>query len=296
MMEPRERAICRITTIGAWVNAGLSCVKLGVGLLGQSSAMVADAVHSFSDFATDLAVLLFVRVAARPSDEDHDFGHGKFETLASVLIGVALLGVGAGIVLAAWKKMAAVLWGGDVTAPSWVAWAAALVSIGVKEVLYRVTRRVGERTQSTAVVANAWHHRSDAISSVGTLLGIGGAYFLGGRWILLDPIAACAVGILIIKVSIELVKPGVEELLEKSLPKSVEDEILAIVTEDPAVKDPHNLRTRRVGVEIVAQVHVRVDGTLTVAAAHALTERIEARMRQRFGSWAHLIVHVEPLK
>lgn len=294
--EHRERDICRVTYFGAWVNAALSTAKLLAGVFGHSAAMVADAVHSLSDFATDLAVIVFIKVASKPSDEDHDFGHGKFETLSAVIIGLALFAVGAGIFASGTAKILAIARGGRVEAPGLVALAAAVVSIVVKELLYRQTRRVGERHQSPAVIANAWHHRSDAFSSIGTFIGIGGAILLGDRWVVLDPLAAVVVSVLIVKVAFDLVKPGIEELLEKSLPRETEEEILAIVTADPAISDPHNLRTRRVGVGIVAQVHVRLDGGMSVAESHAVTERVEARIHDRFGDWAHLIIHVEPAR
>lgn len=294
--ELRERDICQVTYFGAWVNAVLAAAKLLAGIFGHSAAMVADAVHSLSDFATDLAVIVFIKVASRPSDEDHDFGHGKFETLSSVIIGVALFAVGLGIFASGATKIFAIAHGKPVEAPGAIALAAAALSIAAKEMLFRRTRRVGARHHSPAVIANAWHHRSDAFSSIGTFLGIGGAILLGDRWIVLDPLAAVVVSVLIVKVAFDLVKPGIDELLEKSLPRETEEEILALVTADPVISDPHNLRTRRVGVGIVAQVHVRLDGRMTVAESHALTERVEKRFHDRFGDWAHLIIHVEPAK
>ena len=294
--ELRERDICRVTYFGAWVNAALSVAKLLAGVFGHSAAMVADAVHSLSDFATDLAVIVFIKVASRPSDEDHDFGHGKFETLSSVIIGVALFAVGIGIFASGAAKIHTIIDGRPLEAPGTIALVAAAVSIVAKELLFRQTRRVGARHHSPAVIANAWHHRSDAFSSIGTFVGIGGAILLGDRWIVLDPLAAVVVSVLIVKVAFDLVKPGIEELLEKSLPRETEEEILALVTADPAISDPHNLRTRRIGVGIVAQVHVRLDGRMTVAESHELTERVEERFHDRFGDWAHLIIHVEPAK
>ncbi|MGI5867960.1 MAG: cation diffusion facilitator family transporter [Kiritimatiellia bacterium] len=290
----RERAICRVTYFGAWINAALMAAKFLAGVFGHSAALVADAVHSLSDFATDLAVVVFIKVASKPSDECHDFGHGKFETLSSVVIGLTLFAVGVGIFLSGVAKIRAIAGGEEVRSPGLVAFVAAVVSIGVKECLYRVTRRVGERHQSPAVIANAWEHRSDAFSSLATALGVGGAILLGSRWVVLDPIAAVVVSVMIVKVAYDLVKPGIDELLEKSLPPQIEEEILAIITAEPAVSDPHNLRTRRVGVGIVAEVHVRLDGDMSVAESHALTERIEERFQKRFGEWAHLIIHVEP--
>lgn len=290
----RERTVYTVTFIGALVNLALSILKLVAGWFGRSSAMLADAVHSLSDLATDIVVVVFVKLAAKPRDECHAFGHGKFETLATVLIGAALFAVGLGILLSGVDKICLVLKGGELARPSWVALVAAVLSIVAKEVLYHYTRRVGTRCNSQAVVANAWHHRSDAFSSIGTFIGIGGAIALGDRWVILDPIAAVVVSLLIIRVAWKITKPGLNELLEKSLPQEMEADILALVAEDAAVSDPHNLRTRRVGSGIFAQVHVRLDGTMSVDEAHVHTQRIEQRMQARFGELAHIIVHVEP--
>lgn len=292
----REQAVYKITLLGAIVDIALSILKLLAGWSGRSTAMLADAVHSLSDFATDLIVVVFVKLAAKPSDECHAFGHGKFETLASVLIGMALFAVGIGIFLSGASKIRFVLEGGELVRPGMVALLAAALSIVIKEVLYRMTRRVGSRYDSQAVVANAWHHRSDAFSSIGTFIGIGGAIALGDRWVILDPIAAVLVSLLIIRVAWTLTKPGLNELLEKSLPKEMEAAILALVLEDAALSDPHNLRTRRVGPGIFAQIDVRVDGEMSVAESHVYTQQIEARMKERFGPMAHIVVHIEPRK
>lgn len=292
----RARAVFTVTLIGAIVNIALTVLKLFAGWFGRSSAMLADAVHSLSDFATDLVVVIFVKLAAKPSDACHAFGHGKFETLASVLIGVALFAVGMGLFVSGFDKIRFVLHGGELAQPRMVALVVAVLSIVSKEVLYHYTRRVGSRYDSQAVIANAWHHRSDAFSSIGTLIGIGGAIALGNRWVILDPIAAVVVSVLILRVAWTLTKPGLNELLEKSLPKEMEAEILALVTEDAAVTDPHNLRTRRVGPGIFAEVHVRLDGAMSVDESHEHTLRIEQRMQEHFGEMAHIIVHVEPKK
>jgi len=296
MAGERERAICRVTYLGAWVNIVLTSAKLLAGIIGHSSAMVADAVHSLSDFATDVAVIVFVKVASKPSDEGHDFGHGKFETLSTVIIGIALFLVSAGIFWSGTSKIIDVSNGKLIPRPGIIALIAAALSITTKEFLYRQTRNVGVRYGSNAVIANAWHHRSDAFSSIGTFIGIGGAIFLGDRWLVLDPIAAVVVSLMIFKVAYEIVMPGINELLEKSLPKETEDDILRLVTVDPHVADPHNLRTRRLGGGIVAQVHIRVDGDMSVAASHEITRRIEERMHEKFGELAHIIVHTEPKK
>ena len=287
----------RITLAGALVNALLAAFKLVAGIAGRSAALVADAAHSLSDLATDAAVVLFVRVSSRPPDEDHDFGHGKFETFATFLISLALFGVAAGIFRdGVVRALRALRDPASIPRPATVALVAAAVSVAVKEILYRITRREGERLNAPAVVANAWHHRSDALSSIGTLVGVGGAMALGPAAVVLDPVAAIAVSVLVAVSAWELAAPAVGELLEKSLPAATEAELMRLVAEDPAVRDPHNLRTRRIGAGIAVEVHVRVDPDLSVRESHAIAQGIEDRIRARHGSWAHVIVHVEPVK
>lgn len=295
-LEIRKRRIYRVTFIGFAVNLVLSLVKLAAGILGRSGAMVADAVHSFSDLATDIVVIVFARISAKPRDDGHDYGHGKYETLATILISIALGVVGVGILINSIGAIRVVIDGGLLPRPGLVALAAAVVSIAAKEILYRYTVREGRAIDSPSVVANAWHHRSDALSSLGTLVGIGCAYFLGDRWRIADPIAALVVAVFIFKVAFDLIRTGLGELLEKSLPEETEREILHIVTADPAVREPHNLRTRRIGASIAIEVHVRVDGAMTVACSHALTVGIERRLRERFGEGTMIAIHVEPLK
>lgn len=290
----REREIYRVTWIGFFVNLVLSVGKLFAGVWGHSAAMVADAIHSASDFATDLVVLLFVRISSRPRDEDHDYGHGKYETLATLIIGLALAAVGVKLLWNGCLSIRDFLQGKLPEQPGAVALWAAVVSIVVKELLYCYTVRVGRKVESPSVVANAWHHRSDALSSIGTLLGIGCAYFFGGVWRLADPVAAIVVAGLILFVAGQLAKTGLDELLEKSLPHDVEARILELITADPAVSSPHNLRTRRIGQNISVEAHIRVDGGMTVAASHRLTEEIEHRLREVYGEGTMVSIHVEP--
>lgn len=294
--ETRERAIYKATWIGFFVNVVLSAGKLVAGFVGRSGAMIADGVHSVSDFATDIVVLLFVRLSAKPKDECHDYGHGKYETLATVVIGVALAGVAIGILVDSAERIAQVLRGESIARPGIVALVAAAVSIVAKEALYWYTMLTAKRVDSPALKANAWHHRSDAFSSIGTLIGIGGAYFLSEQWRVLDPIAAIVVGALIIKVAYDLVMPGLNELLERSLPKEQEDEIVALVLADKRLSDVHNLKTRRIGAGIAVELHVRVQGNMTVNESHAITRNIEQLLRQQYGDRTQVIIHIEPLK
>ena len=292
----RTKQIYRVTLLGMFVNVLLFAFKLVAGIVGRSGAMVADAIHSASDFATDIAVLAFVRISAKPRDDDHKWGHGKYETLASLIIGVALFGVGAEILIDSGLKIKAVTSGEVLPRPGVIAIVAAAVSIVVKEALYQWTVRVGRKVESPSVVANAWHHRSDALSSVGTLLGIGAAYFLGEKWRIADPIAAIVVAALIINVSIDLCRTALAELLEKSLPSAVEEEILQIISATPNVHKPHNLRTRRIGANIAIEVHIRVEGAMTVYDSHEISKDIERALRERYGEHTAVAIHIEPLK
>ncbi len=295
-MNNRQKEIYKATIIGGIVNFLLLAFKFAAGILGHSAAMIADAVHSLSDFVTDIIVLVFVRISGKPQDKDHDYGHGKYETLATALIGAILVFVGLGI---AWNGLTSIwsfIKGESLGEPGMLALVAALVSIVLKEVLYRYTVWVGKRVDSQSVVANAWHHRSDALSSIGTAVGIGGAILLGPSWRVLDPVAAVIVSVFIIKVAFELIGPTIDELLEKSLPDDVEDEILKAVTSVDGVRDPHNLRTRKIGNACAVTVHVRMDGDLTVNQSHALTRTIESRIREILGQGTFVSVHVEPVK
>ncbi|MGN0048010.1 MAG: cation diffusion facilitator family transporter [Bacteroides sp.] len=292
----REREIYRVTLAGSVVNLLLLLFKFVAGIAGHSAAMIADAVHSLSDFATDIVVILFVHISSKPEDAGHDYGHGKYETLATAIIGLALLCVGIGIL---WNGLTAVwhFWQGDaLQRPGGVALAAAVVSVLSKEAVYRYTIRAGRRCRSQAVIANAWHHRSDALSSIGTAIGIGGAFLLGERWCVLDPLAAIVVSIFIIRVAIQLLVPCINELLEKSLPPEIEEEIEQTILSFPGVCSPHHLRTRRIGNHFAIEVHVRMDGRLPLEEAHRKATEIEIELRRRFGSNTHIGIHVEPIK
>ena len=292
----REAGIYRVTLVGSVVNLLLLVFKFVAGILGHSAAMLADAVHSLSDFVTDIIVIVFVRISSKPEDEGHDYGHGKYETLATAIIGLVLLFVGFGIL---WNGATSIwdFWqGGELKEPGMLALWAALVSILFKELLYQYTVLKGRRLNSQAVVANAWHHRSDALSSIGTAVGIGGAILLGERWLILDPLAAVVVSLFIMKVAIQLLVPCVEELLEESLPAEVEEKIKQEILSFPGVTSPHHLRTRRIGSSYAIEVHIRMDGQITLEEAHHTATAIENRLKSEFGSRTYINIHVEPVK
>lgn len=292
----REKEIYKVTLVGSAGNLVLLTFKFVAGVLGHSSAMIADAVHSLSDFFTDLIVLLFVKVSSRPQDESHDYGHGKFEAIATLFIGLALVGAAIGIIVSGAVKFAHWLGGETLEVPGKLALLAAIISILVKEALYRYSVVKGRKLESQAVVANAWHHRSDALSSVGAAIGIGGAILLGQRWAVLDPLASIVVGGMLMKVAYDLLKGTLGELTDQSLSAEEEREILDIITSFPEVSEPHNLRTRRIGNRIAIESHIRMDGDLPLHSAHEMASAIERKLKDRFGPEALVTLHMEPKK
>ena len=274
----------------------LVIVKFIAGILGHSSAMVADAVHSLSDFLTDVVVLVFVGVSARPQDPSHDYGHGKFETLATLFISLALAGAAIGIIVSGALKFASWLEGEDLPAPGQLALWVALLSIAVKELMFQYTARSGRKLESSALTANAWHHRSDALSSIGTAVGIGGAVLLGGRWTVLDPLASIVVGAMLLGVAWKILRPSMGELTDESLPAATEDEIMDILRSAPGVTEPHNLRTRRIGNRVAIEAHIRLDGALSLQEAHDRTTALENSLKDRFGPGTIVTLHMEPTK
>lgn len=294
--KERERKIYRVTLMGSLVNVVLLVFKFVAGILGGSAAMIADAVHSLSDFLTDIVVIVFVKISSKPEDEDHDYGHGKYETLATSIIGLALLFVGFYIFYNGCNQIWSVINGSSIEQPGMVALVAALVSIALKEWTFRFTASVGKKVNSQAVIANAWHHRSDALSSIGTAIGIGGAILLGKNWAVLDPIAAVVVSVFIVRTALSLIRTSSGELLEKSLPADMEKEIVEIVESEPEVNGVHHLCTRRIGSNIAIEMHLRMPGELTLNECHSRATDIERKLRKHFGEQTHINLHVEPMR
>lgn len=292
----REKEIYKVTLVGSAGNAALLTFKFIAGVMGNSSAMIADAVHSLSDFVTDILVLVFVSISAKPQDTSHDYGHGKFETIASFLIGLALVAAATGIVVSGALKLWAWWGGAELESPGWIALWAAVLSIVVKELLYQYTARRGRKLDSQVMIANAWHHRSDALSSVGAAVGIGLALWLGQHWAVFDPLASVVVGLMLMKVAYELLKTSINELTESSLPAETEQEIEQIILSFGDVRQPHNLRTRRIGNRIAIEAHVRMDGRLPLETVHERATTIERKLKERFGNNTHVTLHMEPVK
>ena len=293
----RDKKVYRVTLLGSVVNLLLLVFKFVAGVLGHSAAMIADAVHSLSDFVTDLIVIVFVKISSKPEDADHAYGHGKYETLASCIIGLALIVVGVMMGYNATVKIVDVVRNGtELASPGIIALAAAVLSIVLKEWMFRITRKVAREVDSPAVEANAWHHRSDALSSVGTAIGIGGAVLLGSKWAVLDPIAALVVSVFIVVQAAKILSDAIGQLMEKSLPRDVEQRICEIVYEEEGTSDIHHLRTRKIGSQISIELHVRMNGSLTLREVHGKSIAIEKRLRAAFGDSTYINLHVEPLK
>ena len=295
-ISAKERAARakHVTWVGFLVNVVLSLLKITAGILGRSGAMVADGIHSISDFVTDVIVLVFIGVSSRGENEKYQYGHGKFETFATMLISFALLAVAVGLFWSSAELILRAIQVETLPRPGILPFVMAVVSVGAKEWLFQYTRRVGMRISSMALVANAWHHRSDAFSSIAVLVGIGCAMFLGEPWRVLDPIAALIVSVFIVIVSLRIGLPSINELLEVSLPDNINKEIGDTIQRVDGVKKFHRLRTRKNGSVVVMSFHVKVDPTMTIVEAHDVASRIERVLREKYGAGTIINVHVEP--
>lgn len=285
-----------VTWVGFWVNAALALLKIAAGIIGRSSAMIADGIHSLSDFVTDVIVIVLIGVSRRKANALYQYGYGKYETFATMIIAMALAVVAVTIFYEATKNIIGTIHGTILPRPGMIALAMAAVSIVSKEILYHYTRRWGERIGSAAVVANAWHHRSDALSSIATLAGITGAMFLGDHWRILDPIAAMLVSVFIMMMAIRIGMPSVRELLEVSLPAQLTHRMQQTIRNTPGVITYHHLRSRRNGSRIILDLHIKVDPDITVVAGHAIASETERRLKRQFGESMITNIHVEPYR
>jgi cation diffusion facilitator family transporter len=290
----REQEIRRITLWGAVMNIVLTAGKIVAGIFGRSAAMVADGIHSLSDLLSDAVVLVFTHISSKGKDRDHSFGHGKFETLATLIVSIILVTVGGNLMSNGIRSIIGVFNGTEIPKPGYIALIAAAVSIALKEWLYHATVRVGKKTGSTVVIANAWHHRSDALSSIGSLIGIGGAIVLGDKWTVLDPLASCLISIAIIVVAVKMALPSLAELLETSLPEDIEQEIIRIASSVKGVNDIHDLKTRRNGISFIIDAHIVVNPEMSIVEAHDISTDVEEALRMKYGPETQLSIHVEP--
>lgn len=283
-----------VTKVAMVSNVLLTGFKFFAGIIGNSSAMIADAAHSLSDFMTDIAVIAGLKVAKKPRDSTHNYGHGKIETLSAAFIGLVLVAVAFGIFWGGLQKVIAFYQGEMLPAPSRIALVAAVLSIVGKEWLYRYTIIYARKLKSDALTANAWHHRSDAFSSIGTMVGIGGAILLGGRWVVLDPIAAVLLSFFIFKVAFDISYKNLNELLEASLDSTTYRSIEEILMSTEGVLGFHELKTRKIGNAMAADVHIEVDRELNIVDAHEISTQVEDRLKEICGKNGHFSIHVEP--
>ncbi len=290
----RTAKVTFVTLVGSVVNIILTVFKILAGVVGRSTAMVADGLHSLSDLLSDIIVVVFVKISAKGRDKDHDYGHGKFETFATLIISLMLIVVAANLMSGGISKIRLILSGGEVSSPGMIALWAAVASIALKEILYRYTIIQGKALNSPMMIANAWHHRSDAFSSVGSLVGIAGAIFLGDKFVILDPITGCFISIFIFVMAVKMSVPAIKELLDVSLPDDVEAKIEETAKTIPGVIDLHELKTRREGPGIIMEGHLVLDSEISLKEAHDISKKVEEALRREFGSETQISLHLEP--
>lgn len=290
----RTAKVTLVTLIGSVVNIILTVFKIFAGVLGRSTAMIADGIHSLSDLLSDIVVIVFVKISAKGRDKDHDYGHGKFETFATLIISLMLIVVAVNLMSGGINKIRLILGGGEVSSPGMIALWAAVASIVLKEILYHYTIIQGRALNSPMMIANAWHHRSDAFSSVGSLLGIAGAIFLGDKFVILDPITGCVISIFILVMAVKMSVPAIKELLDVSLPDEVEEKIEATAKSVKGVVDLHELKTRREGPGIIMEGHLVLDSEISLKEAHNISKKVEESLRKEFGPETQISLHLEP--
>ena len=290
----RTAKVTLVTLIGSVINIILTVFKILAGILGRSTAMIADGIHSLSDLLSDIVVIVFVKISAKGRDKDHDYGHGKFETFATLIISLMLIVVAVNLMSGGINKIRLILNGGEVSSPGMIALWAAVASIALKEILYRYTIIQGKALNSPMMIANAWHHRSDAFSSVGSLLGIAGAIFLGDKFVILDPITGCVISIFILVMAVKMSVPAIKELLDVSLPDDVEEKIEATAKSVKGVVDLHELKTRREGPGIIMEGHLVLDSEISLKEAHDISKKVEESLRKEFGTETQISLHLEP--
>ena len=290
----RTAKVTFVTLVGSVVNIILTVFKIFAGVLGRSTAMIADGIHSLSDLLSDIVVIVFVKISAKGRDKDHDYGHGKFETFATLIISMMLIVVAVNLMSGGINKIRQILDGGEVSSPGMIALWAAVASIVLKEILYRYTIIQGKALNSPMMIANAWHHRSDAFSSVGSLLGIAGAIFLGDKFVILDPITGCVISIFILVMAVKMSVPAIKELLDVSLPDDVEEKIEATAKSVKGVVDLHELKTRREGPGIIMEGHLVLDSEISLKEAHDISKKVEESLRKEFGPETQISLHLEP--
>ena len=277
----------RLLLVSALVDLGLAVMKVLVGWFANSHALIADGIHSFSDLATDAMVWILNRLGAEEPDEDHPYGHARFETMGSLILGVILMIVAGSLVYDSVIRLIAIEM---VQTPAWPALLAAAVSIAANEWLYKITRNLGEKIRSNLLVANAWHHRSDALSSIIVLIGVGGA-ILGVTW--LEMVAAIGVAFMIALVGLKLVKESVEELVDTALSETYVTDIQQTIELADGVHGVHSLRTRRMGSAVILDIHLQVEPYISVSEGHHIGDWVCYELKKKFREITDITVHVD---
>ncbi|MGB2864686.1 MAG: cation diffusion facilitator family transporter [Sedimentisphaerales bacterium] len=281
------RQIKSITYLGMAMNIALSVIKVAIGLLAASLALVADGIHSLSDVATDVAVLLGLRLGSKEPDQSHPYGHGRAETFSAGLVALVLIVVGGAMIYYATLAIGR----DEMTAPRLGVLVAAVISIAAKEWLYKATQKVAIQSHSPALYANAWHHRSDALSSVAVVAGFISLKFGFGHG---DQVAAITVGLMIIWVGVRVIGDALRELAEAAVDPDTIEHIKSIINSDSSIRQWHKLRTRTVGREVFLDLHILVDPELKITAAHEITERLEKTLDEQITRPINITVHIEP--
>lgn len=294
LIMDRTSKVTFVTLVGSVVNIVLTVFKILAGIMGRSTAMIADGIHSLSDLLSDIIVIVFVKISSKGRDKNHDYGHGKFETFATLIISLMLIVVAANLMSGGIGKIKAILGGEQVSSPGMIAFWAAVASIVFKEALYHYTIIQGKALNSPMMIANAWHHRSDAMSSIGSLIGIGGAIFLGNKFVILDPVTGCVISIFIFVMAVRMSVPAIKELLDVSLPDEVEQQIVSTAKSIQGVIDLHELKTRREGPGIIMEGHLVLLSDISLKEAHNISKKVEESIRKEFGPETQISLHLEP--
>jgi cation diffusion facilitator family transporter len=285
----REAEVRKVTWVGLLINITLACIKFAAGYFGRSQALIADAIHSLTDTTTDVAVIAGSHFWSRPPDENHPYGHRRLETLVTVFIGLTLAAAGIGI---GWNAVSA-LHEKNSTPPGWIALVAAMLSIITKELLYRWTAVTGKKIKSPALAANAWHHRTDAISSIPVLIAVGGALIFPS-WSFLDLVGAIVVSIFVMHAALKITWPGISELIDAAAPQDIQKKIIEIACNNPGVHEVHKVRTRYISTSILVDMHIVVDGSISVREGHAIADEVEDLIIDGISNVLGVVIHVDP--
>ena len=283
-------------TIGcAIANLALAIAKIIAGIFGRSAAMTADAIHSLSDAVCDGIVLVMVRISAKGKSDRYNWGRGKYETVATLTISVLLIIIAIELMTDGISSIKEILTGGEIGKPGMIALWVSIISILVQESIFRWTVHVGKAVNSTTMIANAWHHRSDALSSVGTLLGVGGAILLGGKWTLLDPLVGCIISIVILEISVKMLFPALHELTDGALPKDDVAKITDIILATSDGMAIRSLNTRKSGHCDIIDAVLSSDKDISISEASRISEKTASALKQQFNADAQISVVIEPV-